>query len=342
MVARRCHRSHDDPAMQLATCRWITVITLNQLEPKSKEELLLMNTLVSLVLVAGHDTYLVACATAQALQACQRLGLPCFDASAVVAAAQLDIEGQLGREQPNALPTYWSKVAVANEVLQVLPPDAYLHVSDYDVVYLKRIYPSAEFFFKNQTGNHADATMAYENWADREQHNIYIANTGVVFIRNNEMSALMYRRWLAAASPLHHDQTGFARLYGKAYLFCSDPLLCGVTRSIANMPAVARHHTAWANNTVCPDCKDLPVAGGAKGHPSHRMQCYLHSSRDHCKVPYRLYVHLICMNKVPTLQALGLWFLDLKKPRDVNYSAINKAGLPCDPPHDVARMRAVP
>lgn len=49
-------------------CRWITVITLNQLEPKSKEELLLMNTLVSLVLVAGHDTYLVACATAQALQ----------------------------------------------------------------------------------------------------------------------------------------------------------------------------------------------------------------------------------------------------------------------------------
>lgn len=53
------------------------------------------------------------------VQACQRLGLPCFDASAVVAAAQLDIEGQLGREQPNALPTYWSKVAVANEVLQV-------------------------------------------------------------------------------------------------------------------------------------------------------------------------------------------------------------------------------
>ncbi len=34
------------------------------------------------------------------------------------------------------------------------------------VVYLKRVYPSAEFFFKNQTGNHADATMAYENWAE--------------------------------------------------------------------------------------------------------------------------------------------------------------------------------
>ncbi len=86
------------------------------------------------------------------------------------------------------------------------------------------------------------------------------------------MSALMYRRWLAAASPRHHDQTGFARLYGKAYLFCSDPLLCGVTRSIANMPAVARHHTAWANNTVCPDCKVRGCelhgrlrAGGAKG-----------------------------------------------------------------------------
>lgn len=67
------------------------------------------------------------------------------------------------------------------------------------------------------------------------------------------------------------------------------------------------------------------------------LQPYPCAMSDHPHV-----LHAPRRNKVPTLQALGLWFLDLKKPRDVNYSAINKAGLPCDPPHDVARMRAVP
>ncbi len=32
-------------------------------------------------------------------------------------------------------------------------------------VYLKKVYPSAEIFFKKVTGNFADATMSYERMA---------------------------------------------------------------------------------------------------------------------------------------------------------------------------------
>ncbi len=69
------------------------------------------------------------------------------------------------------------------------------------------------------------------------------------------MASRMYDRWLAAATSAHHDQTGFAWQYGKAYMLCVDALTCELTATVAQMPAVIRHHTPWQDNRVCPDCK---------------------------------------------------------------------------------------
>lgn len=65
----------------------------------------------------------------------------------------------------------------------------------------------------------------------------------------------MYDKWLAAATPAHHDQTGFTWQYGKAYMLCGDALTCELTGAVAGMPAVVRHHSPWAKSGICPDCK---------------------------------------------------------------------------------------
>lgn len=342
LLRRRCHRAREDPEQRTASCRWVTLVTINHMEQDSKEELLLLNMLTSYLLVAKHDNYIVACATEEAVAACRRLRLPCYDARDIVEDAGINTtslsDGSLGSAN---LPSYWSKVAIARQVLKVLPEGAFLHVTDYDVVYLKRIYRSAELFFANNTNNFADATMCYEHWSDRvgtELRNIHVANTGVIFVRNTEMASRMYDRWLAAATSAHHDQTGFAWQYGKAYMLCVDALTCELTATVAQMPAVIRHHTPWQDNRVCPDCKNLPYTD-PNGVQMKRLRCFIKSDHNHCETEYRLYVHLICFPKVSTLQAMGLWFLKPSDPRRTDYEAIVNAGLPCHAPQDVAQMR---
>lgn len=120
--------------------------------------------------------------------------------------------------------------------------------------------------------------------------------------------------------------------------------MCRIVQSVAKLPAVARHNTAWGNSKGCHDCvrKEVPVAPGSNDtRPT--FTCYSRHSPEHCKVKERLYVHAICSwEKEAVLKGLKLWFLDLENPMLTNASAIAAAGLPCGDRQNVAYMNVVP
>ncbi len=132
------------------------------------------------------------------------------------------------------------------------------------------------------------------------------------------------------------------RSFGKTFLPCSSPFLCQIVHNMANLPAVARHNTAWLNNGVCPGCEEhAPAPGSRSSRPT--FTCYSQQNPRHCEVRERLYVHAIChWEKQPMLKGLGLWFLDLRNPMRTNASAIAAAGLPCPEGQNVADMYFVP
>ncbi len=170
----------------------------------------------------------------------------------------------------------------------------------------------------------------------------FVANTGVMFIRNTPRSRRLFAQ-LAAAAPAamltSTQQTLLSRMYGKWWVACSSPYLCLMTSQVGDLTAVARHASGWRHPAItCPRCKT--AADGV----TLTDECWYDDDPDHCAVRHRLYVHAICVrDKVRTLQALGLWFLDRGDPYATNGSAFGAAGLPCREARDnVAQMTIVP
>ncbi len=72
----------------------------------------------------GGESYVLVVANAEALETCQRLRLPCYNATVHLS--------------PDFFSSYtfatWAKVLMTRMVLKALPPDLNLHLSDHDVV----------------------------------------------------------------------------------------------------------------------------------------------------------------------------------------------------------------
>ncbi|KAG2485780.1 hypothetical protein HYH03_015492 [Edaphochlamys debaryana] len=297
---------HHQLAASSAPSGLLALVTISRLEPGSDTWPLFFNFLAALLLLGQQRSYVVACVSEAALQSCLGQRLPCANMT------------QHEHRRFNGTSAPWVKVFSAADVLGVMPDNATLLVTDYDVIYLKPVEPAAARFFET-TAPHADATAMTEEVLAFDTEGklgptalFWIMNTGVMLLRNGPRVRRMYELWARAASYDMHDQAGLSRLHLSAFALCSTDFMCRV-HAMNNMAAVVRHNwpdyytPAQTPLVPAPQCAPCTVH---LDEPGPNGCDYV---RTHCSVQARLYVHAICFVgdrlKIHVLRLMGLWFL---------------------------------
>ncbi|PNW75980.1 hypothetical protein CHLRE_12g552400v5 [Chlamydomonas reinhardtii] len=254
--------------LRASPSRWVTVYLLalptNATALDSAETRaflrLALNTFLTYRVYGHADHDIVACMNAPALDWCRRYRLPCADASTYAAdAANLKRIG-------------WAKFKMMRDILK---KGYHVHLSDLDVSYLKPLAPAVEEVFSWSNGA-ADGSMMQEEWVHQDDADntatrrpIYLANTGVVWLRANERGVKLMESLLKWEGDSYQDQYIATHVAYESWAPCQEEATCLVVRG-RGMAAITRHPAQFAHS----NCEPEP----------HYAHC---ASR-------RLYVHAIC------------------------------------------------
>ncbi|PNW79384.1 hypothetical protein CHLRE_09g413100v5 [Chlamydomonas reinhardtii] len=331
---------------RLPGVNWVVVYALSTLE--GHHELVLLNSLTSLLLFGGGDgAYVVMVASEAALKTCIGLQLPCYNATADVSEHQRGTIGKYGTA--GYWRGCWVKVLLVRKVLHALAhgPSTMQHedssmgiiLVDNDVVFVKRLFESATAFMDKSI---YDIAAMDESNMEQKVKGI---NSGVLFVRNTLQSRALYESWAQQEASHTGDQEIFNIMQGRHWLPCSSPSVCWPEPGSYIVPdhlaaRVARYYNPYsfgANN--CPPYAAVHPDQVWALKPFQKFQ--RQENPRHCEVSHRLYIHMICVaSKITAAKALGLWFLDDQKA--TNVTAVEAAGLPCWPSQDVAKLILVP
>ncbi|KAG2446575.1 hypothetical protein HYH02_008561 [Chlamydomonas schloesseri] len=197
---------------------------------------------------------------APALAWCRRYRLPCADASAYA--------GDTG----NLKRIGWAKFKMTRDLLK---KGFHVHLSDLDVAYLKPVAPAVEEVFSWSNGA-ADGSMMQEEWVYQDNPDsttsrrpIYLANTGVVWLKANARSVGFMESLLRFEGDSYQDQYIATHVAYQAWAPCQEEATC-LSVASRGMAAVTRHPAQFAHDNCEPE-------------PRY----------DHC-ASRRLYVHAIC------------------------------------------------
>ncbi|KAG2430586.1 hypothetical protein HXX76_010104 [Chlamydomonas incerta] len=203
---------------------------------------------------------MVACMNAPALAWCRRYRLPCADASAYAGDT-----GSLKR-------IGWAKFKLTRDLLK---KGYHVHLSDLDVAYLKPLAPAVEEVFSWSNGA-ADGSMMQEEWVHQDDANstasrrpIYLANTGVVWLRANPRGVKLMETLLRWEGDSYQDQYIATHVAYEAWAPCQEEATCLAVRA-RGMAAITRHPAQFAHSNCEPEPR------------------YAHCASR------RLYVHAIC------------------------------------------------
>lgn len=287
------HGKHNDlPSLLRAQAfdGWITVFAFS-----APFKLLLLNCLYSLITFGKVSSYIVTAFDSESLRQCLELNLPCYNGTHLTE-SKVTAQEQFFNS-PNYLNVVWSKVKLAQEVVQL---NYTLHYSDVDVVYLKDIRQHYKALWSRFQPD------AFFNVEDVEQLET-VVNSGVYVLSPNTRTIGLLAAWAASrrTGPRSDqtDQGGLNSLLYSHFAICTTPVTCALTKkrnlvAVYRMPTPNHHHCITPQTHVC----------------AQRI----------------LFIHAICIgdshNKAKLFQQLKLWFID-GAGRPFN----ERPALPCQP-----------
>ncbi|KXZ49532.1 hypothetical protein GPECTOR_21g760 [Gonium pectorale] len=202
----------------------------------------------------------MAAISPSSLESCQKFRLPCFNASRYASDAR------------SFKSINWAKIKLARDALKL---GYNVHISDLDVSYLKPVQLAIREVFSWSNGV-ADGSMMQEEWvyqdnADdvRSRRPIYLANTGVIFLKANERSIKFLDSMLHWESDQNQEQYMATIVAFQSWAPCSEEATCLAARH-HGLAAITRHPAQFAHSNCEPEPRYQPCA-----------------SR-------RLYVHAVC------------------------------------------------
>lgn len=160
------HGLHNDASALISAQRhpslhWVSLFSMYGPYSASGEALdVLLNAITSYVILGQSRHYIVAATSQPALQACLRLRLPCWNATAAIAPALAAFQ-RPGDSRAGYFSACWAKTLATYHLLLADPDRTHVHYSDADVVYLKPVLPAIAAFFA-LSSDAADVSMMRE------------------------------------------------------------------------------------------------------------------------------------------------------------------------------------
>lgn len=190
----------------------------------------------------------------------------------------------------------WARVLLLEQVLQL---GYTVHMSDSDVVYMRKAYPVFNETIKN---TRADALFMRESYLSQDDaslviHHLNLINTGMLVLASTAQTIALVQNWVTV-SPIAirwgmNEQMTLARMAYKKFILCEDRAECVAAKMAGHV--VAYRHPTQFQAPEQPTCM-RPTS----------------MARDPCA--QRVYIHLICLfnarEKAEHLHRNQLWLVD--------------------------------